>query len=55
MISYKHANFIENVDGATSADVVALMVEARRRALEQFGVGLEHEVQPLGDIVIPPV
>ncbi len=55
MISYKHANFSENVDGATSADVVALMVEARRRALEQFGVVLEHEVQPLGDIVIPPV
>lgn len=54
-ISEKHANFIENVDGATSADVVALMTEARRRAKEQFGVELHHEVQTLGDIVIPPV
>ncbi|MGI9116112.1 MAG: UDP-N-acetylmuramate dehydrogenase [Gaiellales bacterium] len=54
-ISEKHANFIENVDGATSADVVALMAEARRRAREQFGVELEHEVQTLGDIAIPPV
>ncbi|MGI9187285.1 MAG: UDP-N-acetylmuramate dehydrogenase [Gaiellales bacterium] len=54
-ISEKHANFIENVDGATSADVVALMTEARRRAKEQFDVDLHHEVQTLGDIVIPPV
>jgi UDP-N-acetylmuramate dehydrogenase len=54
-ISEKHANFIENVDSATSADVVALMTEARRRAKEQFGVELHHEVQTLGDITIPPV
>ena len=54
-ISEKHANFIENVDGATSSDVVALMTEARRRAKDQFGVELHHEVQTLGDIVIPPV
>jgi UDP-N-acetylmuramate dehydrogenase len=44
MISPKHANFIENADGATSADCVALMVEARRRAHGQFGVELEREV-----------
>jgi len=43
-ISPKHANFIENADSATSADCVALMVEARRRAREQFGVELEREV-----------
>ncbi|HEY5872664.1 MAG TPA: UDP-N-acetylmuramate dehydrogenase [Gaiellaceae bacterium] len=43
-ISPMHANFIENADGATSADCVALMVEARRRAREQFGVELEREV-----------
>ncbi len=54
-ISEKHANFIENFDGATSADVVALMAEARRRAKAQFGVELQHEVQTLGDIEIPPV
>ena len=44
MTSPKHANFIENADGATSADCVALMVEARRRAREQFGLELEREV-----------
>ena len=52
-ISPKHANFIENTGTASSADVVALMVEARRRAKQQFGVVLEHEVQLLGDIAIP--
>jgi UDP-N-acetylmuramate dehydrogenase len=44
MISPRHANFIENADGATSDDCVALIAEARRRAREQHGVDLEHEV-----------
>ena len=44
VISPKHANFIENADAATSADCVALMVEARRRAHEEYGVVLEREV-----------
>lgn len=52
-ISPKHANFIENADGARSADAVALMAEARRRAREQFGVELEHEVQFLGPVELP--
>jgi UDP-N-acetylmuramate dehydrogenase len=52
-ISPKHANFIENADRATTADAVALMVEARRRAYEQFGARLEHEVEFLGDIQLP--
>jgi UDP-N-acetylmuramate dehydrogenase len=52
-ISPKHANFIENADRATTADAVALMVEARRRAYEQFGARLEHEVEFLGDIELP--
>jgi UDP-N-acetylmuramate dehydrogenase len=54
-ISPKHANFIENAGGAVSADAVALIAEARRRALEQFGVRLEPEVQLLGELEIPPV
>jgi UDP-N-acetylenolpyruvoylglucosamine reductase len=54
-ISPRHANFIENADGARSADAIALMAEARRRALEQFGVELEHEVQILGELALPPV
>jgi UDP-N-acetylmuramate dehydrogenase len=52
-ISPRHANFIENADGAHSADAVELMAEARRRALEQFGVTLEHEVQFLGALSLP--
>jgi UDP-N-acetylenolpyruvoylglucosamine reductase len=54
-ISPRHANFIENADGARSADAIALMAEARRRALEEFGVTLEHEVQLLGALALPPV
>jgi UDP-N-acetylenolpyruvoylglucosamine reductase len=52
-ISPKHANFIENADGATTADALALMAEARRRAQELFGVRLEHEVEFLGQIELP--
>jgi UDP-N-acetylenolpyruvoylglucosamine reductase len=52
-ISPKHANFIENADGARSADAIALMAEARRRAREQFGAELEHEVQFLGPLELP--
>jgi UDP-N-acetylmuramate dehydrogenase len=53
-ISPKHANFIENSDGATSTDCVALMVEARRRAHDEFGVVLEREVVFLGLPDLPP-
>jgi len=52
-ISPKHANFIENADGATTADALALMAEARRRAYEQFGARLEHEVEFLGPLELP--
>jgi UDP-N-acetylenolpyruvoylglucosamine reductase len=55
MISPKHANFIENADGAASADCVALMVEARRRAREEFGVELEREVVFVGLPELPPL
>jgi UDP-N-acetylmuramate dehydrogenase len=54
-ISPKHANFIENADGARTADALALMTEARRRAYEQFGVELRHEVEFLGDLSLAPV
>jgi UDP-N-acetylenolpyruvoylglucosamine reductase len=53
VISPRHANFIENADGATSADCIALMAEARRRVHEQFGIELEHEVQFLGPLELP--
>ena len=54
-ISPKHANFIENADAATTADALALMAEARRRAHEQFGVALQHEVEFLGELELPGV
>jgi len=54
-ISPRHANFIENADGARSEDAIALMAEARRRAWEQYGVELEHEVVFLGDLELPPL
>jgi UDP-N-acetylenolpyruvoylglucosamine reductase len=54
-ISPRHANFIENADGARSSDAIALMVEARRRAHELYGVELEHEVEFLGPLELPPL
>ena len=54
-ISPRHANFIENADGASTADAIGLMAEARRRALEQYGVELEHEVEFLGPLQLPPL
>ncbi|MEA2209157.1 MAG: UDP-N-acetylmuramate dehydrogenase [Solirubrobacteraceae bacterium] len=51
--SPKHANFIENTGDATTADVLAVMAEGRRRVLERFGVELEPEVQALGDVRLP--
>jgi UDP-N-acetylmuramate dehydrogenase len=54
-ISPRHANFIENADGARAADALSLMAEARRRAHEQFGVELEHEVEFLGPIELLPL
>ncbi len=48
-ISQRHANFIVNLGGASAADVVALIVEARRRVQEQFGVALELEVELRGE------
>ena len=51
--SPKHANFVENTGGATTADVLALMAEGRRIVSERFGVELEPEVQTLGDVRLP--
>jgi UDP-N-acetylenolpyruvoylglucosamine reductase len=53
-ISPRHANFIENAGEARAIDALALMAEARRRALEEFGVELEHEVRLLGGLELPP-
>ena len=55
VISSRHANFIENAGSAHAEDAVGLMVEARRRAFQQFGVELEHEVELLGGLDLPAV
>jgi UDP-N-acetylenolpyruvoylglucosamine reductase len=49
-VSEKHANFVENPGTATTADVIALMAEGRRRVRERFDVELEPEVQFLGEV-----
>jgi len=51
--SEKHANFVENMGEATTADVLELMAEGRRRVHERFGVVLEPEVQVLGEAPWP--
>ena len=47
--SEKHENFVENTGDATTADVLNLMREGRRRVRDRFGVELEAEVQLLGE------
>ncbi len=51
--SAKHANFVENHGQATTADVIALMAEGRRRVQERFAVTLVPEVQTLGPVSFP--
>jgi UDP-N-acetylmuramate dehydrogenase len=51
--SEKHANFVENHGEASTAEVIALMAEGRRRVKERFGVVLEPEVQALGPVEFP--
>jgi UDP-N-acetylmuramate dehydrogenase len=51
--SAKHANFVENTGVATTAEILELMAEGRRRVHERFGVVLEPEVQVLGEVDWP--
>jgi UDP-N-acetylmuramate dehydrogenase len=44
-IAQKHANYIVNLGGASSADVLGLIEVARERVLKEFGIALELEVQ----------
>jgi UDP-N-acetylmuramate dehydrogenase len=46
-ISDKHANFIVNLGGAKSKDVLALMNLARKKVKEKFNINLETEIQLL--------
>jgi len=53
-ISPRHGNFIENAGDARATDALALMAEARRRALKAYGVELVHEVRLVGGLELPP-
>lgn len=47
-VSPKHANFIVNLGGATSADVSAIIAHVKSVVLARFGVQLETEVKFIG-------
>jgi UDP-N-acetylmuramate dehydrogenase len=49
VIADKHANYIVNQGGATSADVRAIVAHVQSVVLREFGVTLEPEVQLLGE------
>jgi UDP-N-acetylmuramate dehydrogenase len=51
--SVKHANFVENTGAASTAEILGLMAEGRRRVHERTGVVLEPEVQVLGEVEWP--
>jgi UDP-N-acetylmuramate dehydrogenase len=48
LVSPKHANFILNADGATAADVRALMDRIRGEVSRRFGVVLDPEIELIG-------
>ena len=48
-VSEKHAGFVINKENATSADILALCEEVRRRVKENSGQDLELEVRLLGE------
>jgi UDP-N-acetylmuramate dehydrogenase len=52
-ISEVHANFIVATGGARSADVLALIRHAMRRARDELGIELRTEVQLVGDFDEP--
>ena len=48
-VSEKHAGFIVNTGGASSADIYRLMLHCRRVVYESCGVMLEPELRIIGD------
>lgn len=50
-VSPLHANFINNLGGATAKDVATLLARVRRTVLERFGVELQLEVHLVGVFV----
>ena len=48
-VSEKHTNFLINTGSATSTDIEALGEEVRRRVKEKSGIGLQWEIQRVGN------
>ena len=48
-VSEVHGNFIVNEGGATAEDVLSLIDQVKKNALEKCGVTLETEVQIIGE------
>lgn len=48
-ISFRHANFIINLGGAKSSQVLALIREAEKRVEDKFNVSLEREIVVLDE------
>lgn len=48
-LSEKHANFIENIGGASAADILALIKIIKDRVFEKSGITLETEVKIVGE------
>lgn len=49
MISPQHANFVINTGEATARDIKTLIDLARRAVLDRFGIGLDLEIELLGE------
>lgn len=49
MVSDMHANFIVNTGAAGAADILALIAEIKRRALDTSGIELEEEIEVVGE------
>lgn len=49
VVSPKHANFIVNEEGATAADIVALIDQVRDHVRRETGIELETEIERVGE------
>ena len=49
MISPKHAGFILNMNNASAADVLSLILKIEDSVWQRFGVRLEREVKLIGE------
>jgi UDP-N-acetylmuramate dehydrogenase len=51
-ISTVHANFFQNLGGATATDMLTLIETAHRRVQAKFGIDLELEIEIVGEVQV---